>query len=120
MAYFTLTNYIGQNATYDYTVTVDGFTHDFSARQQGDIIYWDSTNPLVYEQRDFFHQQSHPTYWAANITPPVIITPFGDLDRTLACNDTAGLAAALALFPTAIDTTDPNPVMTENPPVYNP
>lgn len=117
MAYFTLTNYIGQNATYDYTVTVDGFTHDFSARQQGDIIYWDSTNPLVYEQRDFFHQQSHPTYWAANITPPVIITPFGDLDRTLACNDTAGLAAALALFPTAIDTTDPNPTMIENPPV---
>jgi len=117
MGYMVQSNYIGQPATYDFTVTVDGFTHDFSSRQQGDVIYWDSTNPLVYEQRDYFHQQSHPTYWFQNQVAPIVTTPLGDLDRTIPCGDAAGLAAALALFPSCVDDTDPNPVMTENTPV---
>lgn len=117
LGYMVLTNYIGQPATYDFTITVDGYTHNFSARQQGDTIYWNSAAPLVYEQRDYFHQQSHPVWWLQNSFPPVIITPFGSLDRTILCGDSVALAAAEALYPSAIDTDDPNPVIHENTPV---
>src|SRR5690606_7961199 len=36
-------------------------------------------------------------------TAPVIDTPVGSLDITLECSDATGIAAALALVPTAID-----------------
>ena len=46
-----------------------------------------------------------------DITPPVVTTVAGNLDRNLECSDAAGIAAALALAPEATDNCTANPVI---------
>jgi hypothetical protein len=114
--YEALTNYSDQADTYGFSITVDGHTHYFNtdkaARRQGNWIRWNSADPSTYIFRDQYHQLTHPVYWAsADVTPPVITNSPGSANVILACEDTSGLATALAFVPTATDDTDPNPSM---------
>jgi len=113
-AYMLLNNYDDQADTYDFTVTIDGITHDFSgaraARHCGDIYIYNSTTDTYTQITDFF-ETTHFQYWTSgstpDTTPPVWNQAYGTADVVLACSNAAGLTTALAFAPTATDPDSP-------------
>lgn len=117
LGYMPLNNYDdpSMGSTADAVITFSGNTFTLQARRQGSVYYWDSSLGGNPTQIDTWHEDAHFDRWTQTLPPdtiePQVITVAGSLDRTLLCSDTAGITAANALYPTAIDNMDPNPTL---------